>query len=146
MATNKPLGENLEILDAPLQQAPHLLQDPLRVFQVLVQAYQETRAVEAHEATRRRQIAAWEKSRISALEMHKQVLLTCLDRSFDERAENFRRFFALADEALESGNNAALQSVLVALTELAKSSPFKDIADLASAQAGLEDTEHIWEI
>jgi hypothetical protein len=68
-----------------------------------------------------------------------------LDRSFDERAENFRALFSVVDQALASGNNDQLALTLNSITEVAKSSPFKDLANLASFQAALDDPNHVWE-
>ncbi len=41
-------------------------------------------------------------------------------------------------------NNAQLGAALHSITELAKSSPFKDLADLASVRAALDDPDHEW--
>jgi hypothetical protein len=46
--------------------------------------------------------------------------------------------------AIASGNNDQLALALNSLTELAKSSPFKDMANLASFQAALDDPNHVW--
>ena len=67
-----------------------------------------------------------------------------LDRSFDERAENFRALFAVVDNAIASGNNEQLALTLSSITEIAKSSPFKDLANLASVRAALDNPDHEW--
>ena len=67
-----------------------------------------------------------------------------LDRSFDERAENFRSLFCVVDRALTAGNNEQLALALNSITEIAKSSPFKDLANLASVRAALDDPDHEW--
>ncbi|MBE9034617.1 hypothetical protein IQ246_05635 [aff. Roholtiella sp. LEGE 12411] len=63
---------------------------------------------------------------------------------FDERAENFRALFTVVDSAITSGNNDQLAFTLNSITEIAKSSPFKDLANLASVRAALDDPEHEW--
>ena len=67
-----------------------------------------------------------------------------LDRSFDERAENFRALFAVVDKAIASGNNDQLALTLNSIIEIAKSSPFKDLANLASVRSALDDPDHEW--
>nr|MCM0592242.1 hypothetical protein [Gloeotrichia echinulata DEX184] len=67
-----------------------------------------------------------------------------LDRSFDQRAENFRALFAVVDSAIASGNNEQLALTLNAITEIAKFSPFKELANIASVRAALDDPNHEW--
>lgn len=50
----------------------------------------------------------------------------------------------IVDQAMADGNNAQLGAALHSITELAKSSPFKDLADLASVRAALDDPDHEW--
>ena len=68
-----------------------------------------------------------------------------LDKSFDERAHNFRTLFSVVDSAVASGNNQQLALVLNSITELAKSSPFKNLANLNNVRAALDDPNHEWE-
>jgi 5-carboxymethyl-2-hydroxymuconate isomerase len=72
-------------------------------------------------------------------------LITYLSRSFDERAKNCQALFAVIEYAISTGNNEQLALSLHSLTELAKSSPFKELINLASVQAALDDPEHEWE-
>ncbi|MBW4447902.1 MAG: hypothetical protein KME38_13800 [Spirirestis rafaelensis WJT71-NPBG6] len=67
-----------------------------------------------------------------------------LDRSFDERAKNFRALFSVVDKAMSSGNNDQLAIALNSITEIAKSNPFKELANLASVRAALDDPDHEW--
>jgi hypothetical protein len=67
-----------------------------------------------------------------------------LDRSFDERAENFRALFNVVDKAMSSGNNDQLALALNSITEIAKSNPFKELANLASVRTALDDPDHEW--
>ncbi|MCD8490299.1 MAG: hypothetical protein LRZ84_27125 [Desertifilum sp.] len=71
-------------------------------------------------------------------------MIKFLELSFDERAENFRQLFNVVDQAIESDNNQQLALALHSITELAKSSPFRDLANLASVQAALDDPDHEW--
>jgi hypothetical protein len=48
------------------------------------------------------------------------------------------------DSAIASGNNEQLALALHSITEIAKSSPFQDLANLASVKAALNDPDHEW--
>ena len=45
-----------------------------------------------------------------------------------------------------SGDNQQLGLALHAIVELARSNPFKDLADLSTVQAALADPDHVWEL
>ena len=82
------------------------------------------------ERTWREDIRAWEKSQLEIIHVQRDFLLTALDKTFDERGENFRRLFDQLDAALVSErDDAAAQAadLLDAITDLAKTSPFKDL-------------------
>lgn len=70
------------------------------------------------------------KSQIEIIHVQRDFLLTALDRTFDERRENFRRLFDNLDSALISDREdagAQVSELLTAITELAQTSPFKDL-------------------
>ena len=119
--------------------------NPTVCFSQLVDAYTEYQRVAQEERTKRREIAAWEKAAVATIEQRRDVMMKFLDRSFDERAENFREFFTLADQAIATGDNDQLAAILTSIVELAKTSPFKDLADLTKVEAALDDPDHTWE-
>ncbi|MEA5448865.1 hypothetical protein VB780_09820 [Leptolyngbya sp. CCNP1308] len=98
-------------------------------FKQLVDAYSEYQRVVQEERTKRREITAWEKTTLADIQQRRDVMMQFLDRSFNERAENFKDFFALADQAISMENNDQLAAVLISIVDLAKASPFKDLAD-----------------
>lgn len=110
----------------------------------LASDYTEYKIIAEQEQIKRREIEAWEKETITKINAQRELLMAYLDRSFDERAENFRALFAVVDSAIASGNNDQLALTLNSITEIAKSSPFKDLANLASVRAALDDPEHEW--
>ncbi len=111
---------------------------------ILSSAYTEYKIIAEQEQTKRREIEAWEKETITKINAQRELLMAYLDSSFDERAENFRALFAVVDNAIASGNNDQLALTLNSITEIAKSSPFKDLANLASVRAALDDPDHEW--
>jgi len=97
------------------------------------------------EKTKRREIEANEKVAIATINAQRDLLMAYLDRSFDERAENFRCLFKVVDQAIANQNNEQLGAALSSIVEIAKSCPFKNLADLASVRASLNDPNHVWE-
>ena len=128
-----------------LAQGAAAFTSPTDCLKEIVSAYTEYKTIVQQEQTKRRGIEAWEKVTVANINAQRDFLMAYLDRSFDERAENFRALFSVVDQALASGNNDQLALTLNSITEVAKSSPFKDLANLASFQAALDDPNHVWE-
>jgi len=119
--------------------------NPAECLQQIVSAYTEYKIIAEQEQTKRREIEAWEKVTIAKINAQRDLLMAYLSRSFDERAENFRALFGVVDQAIAADNNDQLALALHSITELAKSSPFKELANLASVRAALDDPDHEWE-
>lgn len=118
--------------------------NPAECLQHMVSAYTDYLKIAEQEQTKRREIDAWEKETITKVNAQRDLLMAYLDRSFDERAKNFRALFAVVDNAIASGNNDQLALTLNSITEIAKSCPFKELANLASVRAALDDPDHEW--
>lgn len=118
--------------------------DPLVPLQQIVSAYTEYKKTAEQEQTKRREIEAWEKETIARINAQRDILMEYLNRSFDERAENFRVLFNVVDRAMATGNNEQLAVALHSITEIAKSSPFKELANLNSVRAALDEPNHEW--
>ena len=118
--------------------------DPSRCLNEIVQALTEYLRIAEEEKTKRFEIKALEKVTLADIEAKRNFLVNYLERSFDERATNFQSLFQLVDLAISSGDNQQLSLALHAVTELAKSSPFKDIANLSTVQAALNNSDYVW--
>lgn len=118
--------------------------NPNDCFQELIAAYTDYLKTSEQEQTKRREIEAWEKTTIDKINTFRELLIEYLDRSFDERAKNFRSLFAVVDNAIALDNNEQLALTLNSITEIAKSTPFKELANLANVQAALDDPNHEW--
>ena len=97
------------------------------------------------EETKRADITAREHVLLAQIAAEERVLLTYLDRSFDERAENFRQLFAALDLALRDRPGQAAD-ILGAITTLALKSPFADLADRDLVMGRLRDQDAEWEV
>ncbi len=120
--------------------------DALQSLHAIIEAYTDYKKVVQEEQTKRRDIEAWEKTTIAQVQANRDVLIKYLESSFDERANNFRFLFEKVDQAIAQGDNKQLSLFLHSITELAKSSPFKDFADLTSVRAALDNPHHEWTI
>ena len=99
-------------------------------FRLVLASANEWVTVVAQEQTRREEISAWETSQLEIIQVQRDFLLTALDKTFDERRENFRRLFDNLDTALVSNRDdsaAQVADLLGAITDLANTSPFKDL-------------------
>lgn len=118
--------------------------NPAECLQQMISACTEYMKVAKQEQTKRREIDVWEQTTIAKINAQRELLTAYLDRSFDERAENFRSLFCVVDRAIAAGNNEQLALALHSITEIVKSCPFKDLANLASVRAALDDPDHEW--
>ncbi len=114
-------------------------------FRDVVEAYTEYKIVAEQEHTKRRGIEAWEKATIADIQAKRDALIEYLECSFDERAKNFKFLFEKVDEAIAIGDNNQLALAMTSITEIAKSSPFKDLANLTSVRTALDDPDYEWE-
>jgi len=118
--------------------------NPDMYFQQLISAYTDYLKIAEQEQTKRCEIKAREKERLAEINCQREFLIRYLEQSFDERAKNFCSLFAIVDSAITSGNNEQLALTLNSITEIAKSSPFKELANLADVRAALDDPNHEW--
>ncbi|QSQ14171.1 hypothetical protein [Myxococcus landrumensis] len=96
------------------------------------------------EKERTEQVRLREQARMDVERIHamRDVLMDYLDRSFDERRENFRQLFERLDTAIASDNAGIAAAVLESVVKLADASPFKALQDVAATRAALgKETE-----
>ena len=120
--------------------------NPFEVVQTLVE-YGDKWVVEAQRAqTERAGIAAWEKSQIERIHAQRELLLKALELTFDERRDNFRRLFDGLDTALAADDPNRVASFLTSITDLAKTSPFKELANLEIVVSELKRPDQVWDV
>ena len=95
--------------------------------------------------TKRVNINAQRDVLIKNIESRKEIIMKYLDRSFDERKENFAKFFALVDRAVDANNNEQLALALQSINLLAAESPFKALRSVEETKKALEDKNHEWD-
>lgn len=103
--------------------------DALDAVSAVLGACSEYLKVSQEEQTKRVEIQAQKEVVLENLRSQKEVILHYLDRSFDERRQNFESFFETLDRTIESGNAAQTSAVLDSIVNLAKTSPFQDVKE-----------------
>lgn len=119
---------------------------PTQSLSEIVQACSQYLSISKQENTKRQAVEAWKTVSLAKIKANSEFLITYLEYSFDERAKNFQFLFKVVDHAIASEDNQQLKLALDAVVDLAKSSPFKDLADLATVKKNLEDPDHVWEL
>lgn len=89
--------------------------------------------------TKRAEIRARAQVAIHQIDAVREFLQSYLDKTFDERRMLFAKEFEIVDKCLATGNVQALAVSLSAITDLAKSSPFKALADIKSVKNAIEN-------
>jgi hypothetical protein len=126
----KKMATGLEVVNPAA-----FLSDIVRLYSDIQKQQTELAKIKVTKTVKLKEIAAKRK-----------VFLSYLDKAFAERAENFRRLFTSVDAALANGNNEQLGLVLHSITELAKTTPFKDLIDIDKTRGLLTDPDHEWRL
>jgi hypothetical protein len=119
--------------------------DAMALATQIIDAVGEWVQVVQTERTKRAEIDAWERTTLAEIRARRDLLVTYLDRSFDERAANFRELFRALDQAFDQGPEQ-VAVVLGSITTLAMHSPFSDLKDVATAVDALKDPDHEWSV
>ena len=120
--------------------------NPTAVVIQIIKAYADWRKIAKEEETKRQRISAEERMVIHQINAQRDILMTYLERSFDERRENFQQLFGVLDRAIDTGDTANVAATLGSIVELAQSSPFKDIASVQAVRNVLADQNSEYEI
>ncbi|WP_219884464.1 hypothetical protein [Merismopedia glauca] len=83
---------------------------------------------------------------LAAIKAQREVSIHHLDKSFDERKNNFEYLFKIADQAIESNNTEQLAAILSSITEIVKHSPFKQLPNSEQFRQALQNPNHKWQL
>lgn len=95
--------------------------------------------------TIRKDVEAKRDKDIAHIKAQKEIIMKYLDKSFDERKENFSKLFQVIDHAISNNNLQQLAMGLDSINQLAATSPFKALATLESTNEAIKDKNHIWD-
>ena len=100
----------------------------------------------AEERTKQEKLRADAQIRVAEIHALRDALMTYLERSFDERWENFRDLFKTLDQAMQKDDAQMAATILNAVVQLAESSPFKALSDVAATKKLLREKGTTWEL
>lgn len=120
--------------------------NPIQVLNTMVDAANKW-VTEAQQAkTARAETDAWKQVQLDKIRAQQKVLLRALELTFDERREIFRGLFDGLDSAMAARDSAQAASFLESITDLAKTSPFKELANVEITVAELKQPGHVWNV
>ena len=109
---------------------------------MLTDALRDMNEVAEIETTKRTEIMAERDETIARIDATRRAMELYLNRTFDERRDNFSRLFDVLDRAQNNNDTTGMQMALSSILELVKTSPFKDFD---SFKKSFDDPEHVWE-
>lgn len=116
-----------------------------QVLKCFIEVAGEVAKFTEQQKTERKEIEAKRDINISRIQAQKEIIMVYLEKSFDERKENFSKLFQVIDHAIENNNMQQLAMGLDSINQLAASSPFKALATLESTKEAINDKNHIWD-
>jgi len=87
--------------------------------------------------TKREEIRAQRDREIEIIRAQREMIMTYLDKTFDERRMIFNKQFEILDNAISKGDTELLATTLDSINQLATSSPFKSLLDLKAGSDAL---------
>ncbi|KEF33472.1 hypothetical protein RDMS_12395 [Deinococcus sp. RL] len=124
----KPTAQSANQLRKVIDQAPTPASLVTGV-RIVAEAVRDYHVVRQQEETKRAEIASQTAVRLQELDLSRELLAQYLDRSFDERRDNFVRLFDALDRAQAEGDQTSMSAALDGILALAKSSPFLSLAE-----------------
>jgi len=108
-----------------------MMKNPIAVLEIITSTVKDYLVVKEQEETKRAEISAKKEVFLAEIETKKEFIISYLDKTFDERASNFKKYFGIVDNALQNDKTEELIAGLNAINELAKSSPFKNLETIS---------------
>lgn len=93
--------------------------------------------------TERERIRADKEKTLAQIEATREVLMTFLNRSFDERAIVLKKSFEVMDVAIKNNDIQALACTVQSVTSLAAQSPFTALLDVRNVRNSLMSSDAI---
>lgn len=108
-----------------------IAKNPIAVLEVMTSTIKEYLVIKEQETTKRIEISARKEVFLAEIQVKKEFITSYLDKTFDERASNFKKYFEVVDNALKNDKTEELIAGLNAINDLAKVSPFKDLETIS---------------
>lgn len=111
----------------------------LDAFKTITNMAGEVMKFEELQETKRREIEARKEENILKIKETSRMIELYLRQTHDERMKIFQGYFEVIDKALASDDTQTLALTLNAMNDLAKSSPFRNLANLGTVRTILAD-------
>ncbi len=89
----------------------------------LVNAWKDYQTTREIETTKRTQIAADRDVRLAAIHAQAEVVHRLIDKTFDERSNNFDKFFNILEKGFATNDDRQINAALTMIVEQVKVSP-----------------------
>lgn len=89
----------------------------------LVNAWKDYQTTREIETTKRTQIAADRDVRLAAIHAQAEVVHRLIDKTFDERSNNFDKFFNILEKGFATNDDRQINAALAMIVEQVKVSP-----------------------
>lgn len=120
--------------------------EALSALTMLVQVTRESVQIHQEESTKREKIRAYRDTEVERIKASEAVLRDYFDRVFQERRETHRRLFETLDQAVASGDVAAMQTIVGGIVEIARTSPLANIGDLGELRRAMDDPDAVFDL
>lgn len=102
-------------------------------------------SVSREQATRRKQIQAYETTKVAQAREISRFLHRYFERERQSRDAFYGGVFKGIGKALDDGNNEALHTLVTAAVDVAKTSPLAAVGNLENVRAMFEDPNAVYE-
>lgn len=102
-------------------------------------------SVSREQATRRKQIQAYETTKVAQAREISRFLHRYFEREHQSRDAFYGGMFKGIGKALDDGNNVALHTLVTAAVDVAKTSPLAAVGNLENVRAMFEDPNAVYE-
>lgn len=120
--------------------------DALAALNQLVTAARESIEIHETESTKREKLRTYRETEVRRIKSSEKMLKQYFDQIFAERTETHKKLFAGLDVALESGDTAALQTIVGGIVEVARTSPLAGIGDIGELKRAMEDPDAVFDL
>lgn len=121
------------------------LADAFSALNHLVDFVRDSIQIHQVESTKREKLKTYRETEVMRIKASEKTLQDYFDRTFGERRETNKRLFESLDRAIESGDVAAMQTVVGGIVEVARTSPLANIGNLGELRSAMHDPNATFE-
>jgi hypothetical protein len=119
--------------------------DALSALNQIVGVVRESIQIHEIESTKREKLRVYRETEVTRIKASEKILRDYFDRIFEEREETHKRLFDGLALARESGDVAAMQTLVGGIVEVARTSPLASIGNLGELRRAMDDPNTTFE-